>query len=148
MLYNQTAWSDGGGGATQYAPRPPYQGKIKNIVGATRGVPDVSLVADPNIGVWIYDTIPYKGQVYDWLVIGGTSVASPATAAIFNNAGHFFASTPLELTQVYARRTKKAAYTDITFGPCGNGARGAQTSAEKGWDYCTGIGTSLGTSGK
>lgn len=143
---DQSAWAATGGGSSQYVPRPGYQAKIEKIVGSMRGVPDISLVADPSTGVWMYDTTPYNGNVLDWLVIGGTSVASPASAALVNNAAHFFASTPLELAQVYGAKKKAKAFTDIVLGSCG--ANGKTTPAKKGWDFCTGVGTSLGTADK
>ncbi len=142
----QTAWNEGGGGSSAYVPIPSYQSAIAKIVGSKRGTPDISLVADPNTGVWIYDTTPYQGTVYDWLVIGGTSVSSPALAAIVNNAGNFFASTPLELAQVYANRNVKADFTDVTKGTCGS--NNMTTKAVKGWDFCTGVGTPLGRAAK
>jgi len=143
---NQSAWADTGGGSSAYVPRPSYQDKIEKIVGSYRGVPDISLVADPATGVWMYDTTPYGGNVLDWLVVGGTSVASPASAALVNNAAHFFGSTPLELTQVYEAKKKAKAFTDIVLGSCG--ANGQTTPATKGWDFCTGVGTPLGTADK
>jgi subtilase family serine protease len=143
---NQSAWADTGGGSSAYVPRPSYQDKIAKTVGTYRGVPDISLVADPSTGVWMYDTTPYNGSVLDWLVVGGTSVSSPASAALVNNAAHFFGSTPLELAQVYAAKKKAKAFTDIVLGSCG--ANGKTTNATKGWDFCTGVGTPLGTADK
>jgi subtilase family serine protease len=138
---NQTSWADTGGGSSAYVKIPKYQSPVAGIVGKFRGTPDISLVADPNTGVWIYDTTPYGGQVYNWLVIGGTSVSSPALAGILNNAGGFAKSTVAELTTVYKGFTKKANWTDITSGACGNNGG---TSAKKGWDFCTGVGVPKG----
>jgi hypothetical protein len=53
----------------------------------TRTDNDVSAVADPNTGVWIYDTYPYLGQTLDWESVGGTSAASPIIAAVYALAG-------------------------------------------------------------
>jgi subtilase family serine protease len=145
---SQTSWSAGGGGSSAYVPVPTYQSaikKISKIVGKKRGVPDFSFDANPNTGVWIYDTTPYEGSVRDWIVIGGTSVASPALAAVLNSAGTFSASTATELTEVYKGYTDKANWTDITSGSCGNNG-GA--SAKKGYDFCTGIGVPNGFGGK
>ena len=143
---NQTAWVDTGGGSSAYVPVPSYQSPISKIVGSFRGTPDISLVADPNTGVWIYDTTPYQGQNLQWLVIGGTSVASPALAALVNNASNFFTSTVAELTTVYAGFKNQANWTDIKGGTCGS--NGKTTKAVKGWDFCTGVGTPYGRSGK
>jgi subtilase family serine protease len=142
---SQTAWSDTGGGPSAYLPRPDFQHRIKNIVGMVRGVPDISLVADPATGVWMYDTTPYNGQVLDWLVVGGTSVASPASAAIVNSAGSFYSSVKVELQHVYAAKARDKAFIDITSGTCGSGGK---YSAMKGWDFCTGKGAPFGTADK
>jgi subtilase family serine protease len=140
---SQTVWSSTGGGISQYVPIPSYQSAIANIVGSSRGIPDVSLVANPNTGVWMYDTTPYNGHTEDWLVIGGTSVASPATAAIVNNVKSFAANSPAELTTIYANLGNKKDFTDVTAGTCNNGAK-----TLIGWDDCTGVGTPYGKKGK
>ena len=44
-------------------------------------LPDISFNADPASGVWIYDTD--EGGFW-LLIVGGTSVASPALAGIVN----------------------------------------------------------------
>jgi kumamolisin len=143
---NQTAWSSTGGGSSAYIKTPKYQKPVKDIVGATRGTPDISLVASPSTGVWMYDTTPYNGSVRDWLVIGGTSVSSPALAGLLNSAGSFAASTVAELTTVYKDFTKTSEWTDITGGSCGN--NGHQINAVPGWDFCTGVGVPNGLKGK
>ena len=142
---SQKAWTSTGGGSSAYILRPAFQMPVAKIVGTYRGTPDISLVADPSTGVWIYDTTAYHGQVYDWLVIGGTSVSSPALAGILNSAGSFAASTPAELTTVYDGFTNAANWTDITAGTCGNNGG---TSAATGWDFCTGVGVPNGFGGK
>lgn len=145
---SQTSWSDGGGGDSFYVPVPTYQSavkKIAKIVKKHRGVPDFSFDANPNSGVAIYDTTAYEGQVLNWLAVGGTSVSSPALAGVINSAGSFAASTPAELTKVYAGYTNTANWTDITSGVCGNGSG---NKAKKGYDFCTGIGVPYGYGGK
>jgi len=140
----QEPWISTGGGLSKYVKTPAYQKKVTKIVGTQRGTPDIALDASPASGVWLYDTTPYNGSVLDWTVVGGTSVASPATAAIINNAGAFAATTSAELTTVYGNMKNKADFTDIT-GPCTNAKNG---KAGKGYDLCTGVGTPLGLSGK
>ena len=142
---SQQAWSDTGGGSSAYILRPAFQKPVAAIVGTYRGTPDISLVADPSTGVWEYDTTPYGGKVYDWLVIGGTSVSSPALAGILNSAGSFAKSTVKELTTVYDDFTNTADWTDITAGSCGNNGG---SSAVAGWDFCTGVGVPNGFGGK
>jgi hypothetical protein len=142
---SQTTWTEGGGGSSQYLKIPGYQKPVKSVVGNMRGVPDFSFVANPSTGVVIYDTTPYNGQTLDWAVVGGTSVASPALAAVINAAGGFAASTTAELKKVYRDYTKASDWTDITVGKCGNNG-GA--SATTGYDFCTGIGVPNGYGGK
>jgi subtilase family serine protease len=142
---NQSAWSATGGGSSAYIPTPKFQAPVSKLVGKFRGTPDISLVANPNTGVWMYDTTPYGGAVYDWLVIGGTSVSSPALAGILNNAGSFAKTTATELKKVYNGFTNTKNWTDITSGSCGNNG-GANAVA--GWDFCTGVGVPQGLAGK
>ena len=144
----QTTWIDGGGGSSADVSIPNYQSAIKKIakiLGKYRGVPDFSFDANPASGVAVYDTTKYNGGVVDWIAVGGTSVASPALAAILNSAGSFAASTEAELTKVYNGYTSTANWTDIKLGTCGNNG-GAK--AKKGWDFCTGIGVPNGYGGK
>jgi subtilase family serine protease len=145
---SQTSWSDGGGGISKYVSIPSYQAaekKVAKIVGKFRGVPDFSFDANPNTGVEVYDSTAYEGTVYDWLVVGGTSVASPALAASINSAGSFASSTVAELTTVYGDYTVKTDWTDITSGGCDN--KGG-IDAKKGYDLCTGVGVPNGYAGK
>ncbi len=145
---SQTAWADTGGGLSSQVTIPPYQAaekKVAKIVGKARGVPDFSFDANPNTGVEVYDSTPYEGTVYDWLVVGGTSVASPALAASINSAASFASSTVAELTTVYDNYTNTSDWTDIISGSCDNKG---EINAKKGYDLCTGIGVPKGYAGK
>jgi kumamolisin len=127
----EAAWYDAGGGPSAYIARPAYQAAVSGIIGGNkRGVPDVSAVANPRTGVWVYDK-----NAGGWIIVGGTSVASPVIAAITNNSGHFRLTTDAELTQVYINH---AMFRDITQGICG-----PYTGywAMTGWDFCTGVGS-------
>ena len=138
---SELAWSSTGGGPSRFENRPSYQNGISGIVGGKRGTPDIAAVADPNTGVWVYNT-PYCGG---WCIVGGTSASTPIWAGIVNAAGKFSTSTQAELTTVYGNLGNAAAYTDIVQGACGPGL-GYITGA--GWDFCTGVGSALGTTGK
>jgi hypothetical protein len=127
---NETAWAKGGGGPSQFETRPTYQSSIAKTVGNARGTPDVSAVANPNSGVWIYDS-----NSGGWLVVGGTSVAAPVVAGITNLQGAFRLSSSDELTNLYANPSQ---YIDIKSGSCGT------HSAKLHWDFCTGIGAPKG----
>lgn len=136
----EAAWVDGGGGVSRYELRPSYQGLIKPAVGAQRGIPDIAAVADPQTGVWVYDS--GNGG---WYLVGGTSVSSPVLAGIVNLAGHFATSTNSELTTVYNNMSVSADFADIMTGFCGP-YMGYSTA--KGWDVCTGVGSPKGRVGK
>jgi len=142
---SQESWTDTGGGSSAYILTPKFQKPVAKLVGTYRGTPDISLVADPSSGVWMYDTTPYGGEVLDWLIVGGTSVSSPALAGILNSAGSFAKSTANELTTVYKDFTNTADWTDITTGTCGNNGG---SKAVAGWDFCTGVGVPNGFGGK
>jgi subtilase family serine protease len=133
-------WDSAGGGVSRYEPRPSYQSGISSLVGNFRGTPDLSFDANPNTGVWVFDS-----DIGGWLVVGGTSVSSPALAGIINSAGSFFASTNAELTAIYGNRAVTADFRDIPAGFCGpyGGYSGAT-----GWDMCTGVGVVNGKAGK
>jgi subtilase family serine protease len=141
----EVSWPATGGGKSKVVKTPAYQSVIASIVGHRRGVPDISLDASPVSGVWIYDTIPSHGTVLKWTTVGGTSVASPASAALVNNAGHFNKTSIAELTEIYANYGDAEDFRDITAGVCNNGG---ETMAVVGWDFCTGVGSLFGTGGK
>jgi kumamolisin len=140
----QLAWEYTGGGPSVYEPRPAYQSPISGIVGSKRGVPDIAAVADPNTGVWVFNST-YNGSP-TWYIVGGTSVASPVSAAIVNSSAHFYASSAAELTTIYSTvGTVGAGWNDVTNGACGFYL---EFLALPGWDFCTGVGTPQGTSFK
>ena len=79
--YTESAWGGTNGGAgsgcSAYEPKPSWQ----SDTGCTmRTQADVSAVADPQTGVWVYAS-------GGWGVYGGTSVAAPIIAAVFALAG-------------------------------------------------------------
>ena len=145
VILNQSTWADTGGGLSPFVTAPAFQQPVSSVVGAMRGTPDVALVANPATGVWVYDTTPYNGDVPKWIIVGGTSVASPAVAALVNNAGAFRVSTAAQLRAMYSNRALPSHFTDITAGSCPNAASGA---ASVGYDLCTGIGTPIGRYGR
>ena len=139
-FFEEAAWVDGGGGPSPYEVRPSYQNVISGIVGSARGVPDLSAVADPNTGVWVYDS--GNGG---WWIVGGTSASSPILAGIVNKTGSFAPSTNAELTTIYNNMGVVADFRDTADGFCGPYMG---YSAVRGWDFCTGVGSPKGTAGK
>ncbi|MGB8260083.1 MAG: S53 family peptidase [Terracidiphilus sp.] len=149
-LEAEVAWEDGGCGYSPYEARPAYQSVISSIVGTHRGVPDVSAVANPWTGVWVYNSYEtlYNGNPAPWNIFGGTSVAAPLTAALFNNAGHFSANSTVSHNLIYSGYGAgfvSPNFRDITYGICGY-YKG--WSAIPGWDPCTGLGAPYGKNGK
>jgi len=162
-------WTEAGGGQSAYESIPSYQnsgaGSITSILSGLSGsgfntsyraVPDVSMNANPDTGVWVFDSQAFELAGYGsaaagWWVVGGTSVSTPTFAGIVNLAGSFAASSTAELTTIYNNSPQAIGngvdYNDIkgayTF--CGpyQGYYGATN-----WDPCTGVGTPLGLGGK
>jgi subtilase family serine protease len=143
---SETGWSGSGGGPSKYESRPGYQDIIQTIVNNARGVPDYSFDADPNSGVSVYDSTSCRGSS-GWLVFGGTSVASPSLSGIVNSAGSNTSSTA-ELSLLYMSVTNNGSmitgsnFRDILSGTAGS------FSAKTGWDFVTGIGSTITLSGK
>ncbi len=151
-----------GGGPSAYEAIPIFQSGISSIVGGARGTPDLAALADPQTGVWVYNST-YALPPAAWYQIGGTSVATPVTAGIFNKLGLFYSSSKTALADIYAKtgsvRTKYT--TDINSGLCGpNGAittggypggfgspydpNWIEATTGLSWDWCTGWGTMHG----
>ncbi len=76
---SETAWSDSGGGYSQYEPEPSYQQSVQQT--GMRSTPDVAFDGDPSTGVEVYSTDPNSGQG-SWQMVGGTSLGTPAWAGI------------------------------------------------------------------
>ncbi|HEY2158617.1 MAG TPA: S53 family peptidase, partial [Isosphaeraceae bacterium] len=75
----ETAWTNSGGGYSQYEAEPAYQYGVQST--GRRSVPDVAFDGDPNTGLSIYATDPSTG-LGTWSVFGGTSLGAPAWAGI------------------------------------------------------------------
>lgn len=143
---SEAAWSctgsgnsaEGGAGGCDSSDAPPsYQTLMSGYPGvctsSERGVPDVSMEANPNTGVDIY----YAGVLTTG--VGGTSLASPMWAASLDdiyqaaNAGGFAAPEVYALAESanYSR-----LFHDITSGSCGG-----VYATTAGWSPCTGVGS-------
>jgi subtilase family serine protease len=143
-------WTEAGGGSSVFESIPTFQTSLAGILGSKRGVPDLSFDADPDTGAWFFDSTAIQGQtsccgVTGWWVGGGTSLAAPALAGIVNSAGGFATSSEVELTTMYSNAANTADFHDITTDYCGPFAG---LTAKTGWDFCTGIGSPHGKTGK
>ncbi|MGH3415730.1 MAG: xanthorhodopsin, partial [Actinocrinis sp.] len=126
---SEIAWYAGGGGESLLEPVPSWQSST-TIGGAaplaTRGVPDVSLDADPESG---YDVV-VNGTVE---VIGGTSASAPSWQGIWARAqGAHGGTLGFAGPVIYAEPS--GAFYDITLGANGY-------PALPGYDLATGRGT-------
>ncbi len=84
---SETAWSDSGGGYSQYEAEPSYQELIQQS--EKRSTPDVAFDGDPNTGVAVYETPPPSQNPWQtttsegsWQIVGGTSLGAPSWAGI------------------------------------------------------------------
>jgi hypothetical protein len=144
---SESGWSGSGGGPSLYESQPSYQTGVVTQTKTARAVPDVSYDASPATGVYVYDSIPFKGKTYGWLDVGGTSAGAPQWSAILAIADQGRAleglapldsASPQEvMTILYANR---GDFHDITTGTSDGSP---SYSAGPGYDYVTGLGTPM-----
>lgn len=140
-LILENAWQDAGSGVSQVEPRPKFQDGVRYLVGSARGTPDLAFDANPNTGVWIFDSNAFDGT--GWFVVGGTSVSAPSLSGIINAAGGFRASSAAENQEIYTRFGR--GFNDILYGNCGPNL---SDFTLPGYDLCTGVGSVHGLEGK
>jgi subtilase family serine protease len=129
----ESAWSGAGSGCSGYIAKPSWQ---TGAGCSNRTVADVSAVADPSTGVWVYDTYGTGGT---WLIFGGTSVASPIIASVYALAGN-----SVDLTYGSDSYSHLGNLFDVTSGS--NGTCGTYLCISgTGYDGPTGNGTPNGT---
>ena len=97
--FSEVAWGGTGSGCSAYEPMPPWQQADPNCYGVytspsgattqfpTRIYGDVAYDSDGYTGVAMYESDGQLGG-NNWGVMGGTSIASPAIAAIYGLAGY------------------------------------------------------------
>ncbi len=127
-----------GSGCSAYITKPSWQ---KDAGCSKRMVGDVSAVADPNTGVAVYDT--YGGTsagATGWIVVGGTSAASPIVAATLALTGH----SKDNASFIYANTGNWYDVTSGTNGKCASGTDAYYCTAAAGYDGPTGWGTPNG----
>ena len=124
------AWNGAGSGCSARETKPSWQ---KDTGCTKRTVADVSAVADPNTGVAVYDSYGSGG----WVIVGGTSAASPIVAGIFALTGHGSADASL----AYSNPT---AFFDVATGSNGSCSGSYLCTSKAGYDGPTGIGTPNG----
>ena len=141
--WTESAWSGTGSGCSAIEAKPAWQTVDDTSPDGclTRTDNDVSAVADPNTGVWIYDTVPFDGQVVDWEPVGGTSAASPIIASVYALAGTPKPGT-YPASYLYQKGQTAHLYpvTSGTNGFCET-FRAYLCHGEAGYDGPTGLGT-------
>ena len=138
----------GGGGRSIFFGRPWYQNGVANVVGGSRGVPDISMSAACNGAVDTYQS--FAGQTPGWYPTCGTSEATPLFSGIVALADQV-AGHKLGLLNPYLYALSAAhapGIVDITKGNNTvtfpqNGRNYAVTgfSALHGYDLASGVGT-------
>lgn len=126
--YEELAWLAGGGGQSYWETAPYWQTGIVPTSTVGKGVPDISMNADPNSGANVY----VNGTP---IVVGGTSLASPLALGVWarleSNHGNYLGfAAPL----LYAQYGN-ASLHDIILGDNG------PYPATPGWDFATGLGS-------
>ena len=134
--WTESAWADGGSGCSPFEPKPDFQQGLDTNCD-NRAIADISADADPNTGLAVFDTLGEGG----WLQVGGTSLSSPLTAAMYALAGDPVADT-YPNSYPYADTGDLFDVTAGANGGCGN----VLCEAGAGWDGPTGLGTPNGVS--
>ncbi len=131
---SESGWSGSGGGISDYEAVPSYQSSNGVNFGA-RSIPDVSMDADPNTGVYVRDS--YNGG---WLGVGGTSLSAPMWAGVIA-LGDQAHGSPLNSSEVlgrlYGAYNSSSYATDFHDVTTGNNG----FAAGAGYDLVTGIGS-------
>jgi hypothetical protein len=130
----ESAWTGAGSGCSVYETKPTWQ---KDTACTNRTVADVSAVADPGTGVWIYDTYGGAG----WGILGGTSAASPIVGAVYALAGNSLTSSLQLNGDPYSHTT---ALFDATGGSNGSCGGTYLCTGVVGYDGPTGLGSPNG----
>jgi kumamolisin len=128
---SELGWEDSGGGVSNIFQRSPWQPAYSPITGSGRLVPDVSAVADPDPGAFVW----FQGK--EWPV-GGTSWSTPIWAsfnALIADYRKRMNKQPVGFLGPILYRLPSKAFRDITEGKNG------QFSCGRGWDPVTGLGT-------
>jgi hypothetical protein len=126
-----------GGGCSSAEVQPAWQRAIAGLSSAcgNRSMNDVSIVADPNTGMYIYD----QGR---WVEGGGTSAGAPMIAAIFAIAGRPSTAVPASAIPYQ----HPGAFADVTKGSNGSCGK-ALCAAHVGYDTPSGLGVPQGVGG-
>jgi len=138
----------GGGGKSVIFTRPGYQNGVRDIVGDSRGVPDISMSAACNGSVDMYQS--FAGQPAGWYPTCGTSEATPEFAGIValadQVAGHPLGVINPYLYQLSARHAPGivdvvTGNNTVSFRQGGKLHTVQGFPARPGYDLASGVGT-------
>jgi len=135
-VLSETAWSGTGGGCSQFIPKPAWQ---HDAGCPNRTLNDISVIADPNQGLAVYDSILNGPGNGGWSEIGGTSIGAPLVAAMYALSGS--AQSVNDASGMYAA---KSGLFDIELGANGTCTPVYLCSAGIGYDGPTGLGVPYG----
>lgn len=138
------AWHDqfgaSGGGLSTVFSRPAFQSSVRDVVGDSRGTPDVALSAAVDGGVLVYTS--YDEKDTGWAIVGGTSEAAPLFAGMVALAAQRAHHRLGVINSALYRLAGKAGngIVDVT---AGDNSYGEVTGypAGPGYDLATGLGT-------
>ena len=136
----EIAWYSGGGGLSQFEEAGEWQSSANLLINETgdRGVPDISLDADPYSGATVYVDGTPEG-------VGGTSLSSPLALGLWARAlsakPKFGFASPV-IYSLYDSATTPGSYPKGGFHDITLGANGLYT-AVPGYDLTTGLGSPI-----
>ena len=156
----EVAWNAGGGGLSQFENANSWMEPVQLTTGIVaagnlRGVPDISMAADPNSGGYLlYTAVPLQtasGPCGEPCGVGGTSEASPLSMGVWARMLTAHPGLGFAGPHLYANYQKYEPNETLVQGPPSYetyggfhdiilGANGAYT-ALPGYDYTTGLGT-------
>jgi hypothetical protein len=134
--WEESVWRGSGGGCSLYEEKPAWQ---TDPGCAKRTDNDTAAVADTRSPVSVYDSYETSGYPFEsptgWILLGGTSVATPLVAGI---EAHAPSAVRAEGAEAFYRHS----LFDVTSGSnAGYGACGYLCTGEEGYDGPTGWGT-------
>lgn len=149
---SEVTWNSGGCGISTYINKPTYQTGISTITGTKRTCCDLSLVANPDTGVYTYFN-------NTWYAMGGTSLSAPCMAgmlAVCNQLRKINRKSLLTTVANSSNSIMNCIYKELylpsltgnptkyiaNFNDINNGTDGGFTS-NNGYDYPTGLGSPI-----
>lgn len=126
--WTEGAWSGAGSSCSKVTAKPSFQAQTAC---EKRAASDVSAVADPNTGLAVFNA-----DNGGWIVVGGTSAASPFVAGVYARYG--IIGNDASFAYHHASQ-----FFDVTTGKNGH-CTGPLCHAGPGWDGPTGIGSPNG----